>query len=77
MRRSVSFGRLYVCWGKLPNHSHFKNPEMPPTRWQLIRADTWKSKRPLIWLLWLYPSDGTAIFIEFGMSSRTAKAAAL
>lgn len=77
----MKIGRLYLCWGRIPSHHHFAKagetwtakyaPSQPrPVMWQIVRADGWHRPPPLIWILWIYPSDGTAIHVEFGFSRR-------
>lgn len=79
MRRSIDVGRLYACWGVLNSHNHFAKagetwtqkwkPSQPrPVRWQLVRGEG-LDRKPLIWILWLYQKDGSAIYVEFGRKS--------
>lgn len=81
MSRWLNIGRLYIGGGRIPSHHHFAMDGEPwtcawtpsqsrPVLWQIVRAETWKATKPLIWILWLYPNDGSAIYIEFGRLSK-------
>lgn len=82
MSRLVKVGRLYFSWGRIPAHHHFAKkdevwthkykPSQPrPVKWQLVRANPWQKLIPLIWILWMYPKDGSAIHFEFGLSRQS------
>lgn len=79
MRRHISLGPLYACWGRLESHNHFAMPGKPwtspwkpsqdhPVKWQIVRGVGTGARKLLVWILWIYPEDGTAIHIEVGWS---------
>lgn len=82
----IKLGRLYLTWGRISSHHHFAKagevwaspwaPSQPrPVRWQIVRGEGLEPGKLPVWILWVYPADGSAIHVECGLARRAAQTA--